>query len=182
MDVLIAIAHIGGSIVALVVFGIVVLLIGAWEMQRNQRHALEDASIQLGVAVEELDNEEFAPKLIQLSSSRYSRELLRNRLSDLCGALRTVWGWLGLLLQCAILIAVVWYTFTDSLGTAVHAWWIVAVAVVFWMTAVVFALVCRLFTGRYPGEAKQARKSLAKVVSERRVTRETDEELYGDAT
>jgi len=119
----------------------------------------------LGVAVEELDNKEMAPKLIQLSSDRFSRELLRNRISDLCGAIRTVWGWLGSLLQLAVILGVAWYTFTDNLNTAVYAWFIVAISLIFWVTSVAFSLTCRLFTGRYPGEAKQARKSVAEFLN-----------------
>jgi len=92
---------------------------------------------------------------------RFSSELLRNRLSDLCGLILTMWGWLSLLLQAAVLIGVVWYTFTDGTNTAVAAWFIVAIVLFFWITSVMFSLVCRVLTGRYPGQAKQARKMLA---------------------
>jgi hypothetical protein len=82
--------------------------------------------------------------------------------------IRTVWGWLGLLLQIAVLLGVIWYTFTESAETAVYAWFIVAISLFFWTASVVFSLVCRLLTGRYPGEAKQARKSVAEFLNARR--------------
>lgn len=171
MDVLVAVGHIGGSIIAVVALEIGLLLFGGWETQRNQRKALENAALALGVTVEELDKEEFRPRLIEFSSARHSTELLRNRVSDLCGALRTVWGWLGSLLQIAILVGVVWYTLTDSLGTAIYAWWIVAVRLFVWLSGAAFSLICKFLTGRYPGEAKQARKALAQFIRDQRATK-----------
>src|SRR5262245_51192251 len=161
MELLVAIGHIGGSILAVFVLGIMVMLIASWETERNRKQVLEETAIKLGVTVDDLDSEELAPKLLQLSSDRFSSELLRNRLSDLCGAIRTMWGWLGSLLEVAVLIGVIWYTFTESKETAVYAWFIVAISLFFWIASVVFSLICRLLTGRYPGQAKQARRSLA---------------------
>jgi len=164
---LIAIGHIVGAILTVVAFVVIVGLIGMRDGQRTQRLALEDASIELGVSVEDLKtNENLVPKFLQLLSSRYSSELLRNRLSDLCGILRTLWGWLGSLIPCGIFVGVLWYTFTDSPANAIYAWWVVAVALFFWTTSAVFSLLCRLFTGRYPGEAKEGRKVLVKWISE----------------
>jgi hypothetical protein len=85
MELLIAIGHIGGSILALLVLvlGFITILIASWETDRNRKQALEETAIKLGVAVDDLDNQELTPKLLQLSSERFSSELLRNRLSDL---------------------------------------------------------------------------------------------------
>lgn len=168
MSILVAVAHIAGSIFAFVLLAAAGLLLGAWETQRNERRALENASLELGVPVEALDNPDIVPRLIQLSSSRYSSELLRNRLSDFCGLLRTAWGWLGSLAEGGILIAVTWYTFTSDPANAIYAWWIIGVAIFFALISIVFSLVCKLLTGRYPGEARQARKSLIKFIGEQR--------------
>jgi len=168
MELFIAIGHIVGSILAVLVLGFVTILIAAWEAQRNHKQVLEEASIKLGVAIADLDKEELTPELLQLSSERFSSELLRNRLSDLCGVIRTLWGWLSSLLQVAVLLGVVWYTMTEGLDKAVYAWFIVAISLFFWIASVVFSLVCRLLTGRYPGEAKQARKSVAEFLQHRR--------------
>ena len=168
MELLIAIGNIVGSILAVLVLGFVTILIASWEAQRNHKQVLDEASIKLGVAVADLDKEELTPKLLQLSSERFSSELLRNRLSDLCGVIRTLWGWLSSLLQAAVLLGVVWYTITEGLDKAVYAWFIVAISLFFWIASVVFSLACRLLTGRYPGEAKQARKSLAEFLENRR--------------
>jgi hypothetical protein len=168
METIIAIGHIVGSIVVLTLVGFASVLIGAWESERNQKHLLEEASIQLGITVEDFNKEEIAPRIIKFASDRYSTELLRNRLSDLCGSIRTGWGWLGVLLQVAILGGVAWYTFADSLGTAVYAWAIVVIALVFWVVSIAFSFVVRLLTGRYPGQAKQARKAIASFASGQR--------------
>jgi len=164
METLIAIAHILGSLIAVVAFGFVVLLIAAWETDRNQKQVTEEMSVSLGVPVEDLDSEELAPKLLQLSSEKFSSELLRNRISDFCGLIRTLWGWLGTAAQAMVLIAVIWFTITDNTENAVYAWFVVGISIVFWIVSVIFSFICKLLTGRYPGQAKQARKAAAEWV------------------
>lgn len=161
MEILIAIAHIVGSIITLVIFGFVVMLIAAWEADRNQKQITEEVSVTLRVKVEDLGSEELAPKVIQLSSEKFSTELFRNRFSDFCGLIRTLWDWLSVLAQVVVLLAVIWYTITDNTENAVYAWFIVGISVTFWLVGVIFSLICKLLTGRYPGQAKQARKEAA---------------------
>jgi hypothetical protein len=158
MDILIAIAHILGSIIALLAFGFVVMLIGGWETDKIQKQVAEEASVALGISVEDLDKEENARKLLKLSSDKFSSELFVNRISDFCGLIRTVWGWLSNIVQALVLIAVLWYTVTDSTGNAVYAWFLVGVSISTWIVSVIFSLICKLLTGRYPGQAKAARK------------------------
>ena len=164
MQVLVAVGHIVGSILALLVLGFFLLLVAGWETERNTKRALEEMSLALGVPVNDLSKEELAPRLTRLLSERFSSELLRNRLSDLCGVVQTLWGWLGSVLQLIVLVAAAWYAATESSDRAVFAWFAVAVAVFFWIVSAVFSLTCRLLTGRYPGQAKQARKSLAETL------------------
>ena len=161
MEILIAIAHILGSIIALIGFGIIVTLATAWESERNQKRALEETSVSLGVKVEDLNNKELEPKILQLSSERFSSELHRNRLSDFCGLVRTLWGWFGSLTQVLVLFSVIWYAITDSSDNAIYAWFVVGIAISFWVASYLFSLICKLLTGRYPGEAKLARKAAA---------------------
>jgi hypothetical protein len=167
MDVLIAIGHIAGSLACVFVVGISVFLFGNWMGDRSQKQELEEAASKLGVTVADLNNEEVVPKLIQLSSERFSSELLRNRLSDFCSAIQFVWSLLATLTQAAVLIAVVWYTFKESTTIAVYAWFIVGIAVFFSIVHVLFWSLCRLLTGRYPGQAKGGRKALAEFLKSR---------------
>ncbi|MBU0521106.1 MAG: hypothetical protein KKC24_20005 [Gammaproteobacteria bacterium] len=165
---LIAILHIAGAIFGTIALGVIVFLISSWEIERNNRAVMQDLSIRFGVAVEDLSDEKLSPRIVELTSERFSNDRFSNRFSDLCGAVRTVWDWLGSLLQIGTLVGVVWMTVTESLTNAVHAWWIVAIGVFFWIAGVLFALLCRLLTGRYPGQAKKARKGMAEFLSARR--------------
>lgn len=177
MTTLIAIGHIVGALIALFAFGLGVLLVAGWETERNRKAALKEMSLALGLPVDELDNAEHQAKVLQFAAARFSSELFRNRLSDLCGLVQTGWGWLGTLLQVGVILGVIWYTFTDDLFNAVHAWWVIAVAFSFWISSVMFALLCKLLTGRFPGQARQARKMLAEHVEKRRAVDTVDEEL-----
>lgn len=165
---LIAILHIVGAVLVTFVFGVIVLFISSWEIERNNRALLQDLAITLGVAVEDVTDEKHSSRIVELTSERFSNDRFGNRLSDLCGVVRTAWDWLGWLLQICTFLGIVWYTVTESLSNAINAWWIVAIGVFFWIAGVLFALTCRLLTGRYPGQAKKARKGVAEFLSARR--------------
>lgn len=168
MSTFIAIGHIVGALIALVVFGLGILMLSNWEIERNRKFALQEMSLDLGIPVGELDNFEHQAKVVQFAATRFSTELLRNRLSDLCGLVQAGWSILGTLLQAGILLGVIWYTITDDLSNSVNAWWIIVVAFFFWISSVLFALTCKLLTGRFPGQARQARKMLADAVEQQR--------------
>jgi hypothetical protein len=166
-----ATVHVLGALAATIALGLLVLVIGAWEQERVQKRRLQDASIALGIPLSSLeqdeDHKDLIPRLIQYSSQRYSGELLRNRVSDLCALLRTVWGWLSTLLQVVIVVAVSWLMFSEGAQSAVAMWLVLAVALFFWLASVAFSFACLLLTGRYPGEAKMARKAIAAAIDQR---------------
>lgn len=165
---LIAILHIVGAILGTIAFWGIVLFVSSWEIERNKRAMQEDLAINLGVAVEDLTDEKLSSRIIEATYERFSNDHFSNRLSDLFGAVRTAWDWLGSLIQIGTLLGVVWCTITESVTNAIHAWWIVAIGVFFWIAGGLFALTCRLLTGRYPGQAKKARKVMAEFLSARR--------------
>lgn len=166
MDLLIAIGHIAGSLVMLLVLGFVTALIGSWEVERNSKRFQEEISIELGIPVDKLGEEAALPQVVRHSSERFSNELLRNRLSDLCGVVRTAWGWVGSIVQVCVLSGTVWYAFTDDLEIAAYAWFMLPIALFFYIVSVVFSFLCVLLTGRFPGQAKLARKSLAQCIKQ----------------
>lgn len=168
MTVLVAIGHVVGALIALIAFGFGVLAISAWETERNRKAALEEMSLALGLTIDELDNPENQERVLQFAAARFSSELFRNRLSDLGGFIQTVWAWLGNLIQAGVVLGVIWYSVTDTPSNAIHAWWIVAIAIFFWISSIAFALLCKLLTGRFPGQARQARKLLAGQVGKHR--------------
>lgn len=167
VDLLVAFAHIGGTVIVSMVLGFLLLALGGWWDTKIQKAADEEASIALGVSVAQLNDEELIPRIIQLSSERYSRELLKNRVSDLGGLVRAVWNGLGSLLSAGVLIAVIWYTITDGLNNAVFVWSTIGIFLFFSFVSVAFSLACRVITGRYPGEASLARKKLAEFLKNR---------------
>lgn len=168
MSAFIAIAHVLGAIVVLFVFSAGVIALAVWENERNRKAALEEMSLALSIPINELDDTKQESTVVQFVAAKFSSELLRNRLSDLCGWIQTIWGWLGILIQVGVLLGVIWYTFTDDLSNSIHAWWIVAIAFFFSISSVLFALTCKLLLGRFPGQARQARKMLADAMQHRR--------------
>ena len=164
MDILIAIGHIAGAVIASIILGLVILFISSWELERNKKIATGELALKLGISVSDLEDEDkieqLVPKIIEISMEKFSDELFKNRISDFLGIIRTAWNWLSNILQVILIIAVCWYTLTDDLGNAVYAWLINAIVIFFFIVGVVFALICKILTGRYPGQAKEARKSL----------------------
>lgn len=163
-----AIVHFVGAFGALVALGFFAVWLDEWEQKRQSKRALQDASLALGIPVSMLETDgSQVPRFIDYVAQRYSSELLSNRLSDLCGALRTAWGWLSNLLQLGIVVMVLWLMFTEGADKAVGFWFAPAVALFFWLSSMVFTLTCLVLTGRYPGQAKAARKVIAAAIERR---------------
>jgi hypothetical protein len=167
MSVMLAIAHIVGAAIAAQLFGIAVLTIWVWQRKRNLESACQEMSIALDIPMDRMDDPDFSRRIVQYAATRFSSESIRNRLSDLCGWIQTVWEWLGVLTQIGVLIGVIWYSITNSSSNAVYAWWVLAVALSFWLSSEVFAYTCKFMTGRFPGEARQARKNIGEFVRNR---------------
>lgn len=163
----VAAVHVIGAFTASFALSMFLLWVGAWEQGRLQKRRLQDASIALGVPVSSLENEEHVARLLQYSSQRFSGDLFKNRLSDLCGLVRTAWGYFGSLLQLGMICLVAWQMYEGGSGNAVYMWSILGIAMFFWLSSVVFSFACLLLTGRYPGEAKGARKAIATFIEQR---------------
>jgi len=152
-----AIGHIGGSLIAIMALGMIRFLLDAWESKKVEGKRLREVANKLGVSVDDLDDEAIAHRVIEYSSAKYKSELFRNRLSDLCGGIRTAWAWLWSIIQLLITVAVIWSTAKESIENAVYAWWAVGAYMLCWLTSIAFSLVCYFLTGRYPGEAAKSR-------------------------
>lgn len=163
----IAFVHILGAVLATVAFGVTILFLASWELDKSGKKELQGFAFKLGVAEEDLADEKWMPRLIEVTADYYSYDRFSNRLSDLCGALRTAWGYLSTLSQIAFLTTVIWLTITESSSNAVYAWWLVAISFLFWISGVLFALLCRFLTGRSPGQAKRARKGISAYLTAR---------------
>lgn len=160
---LVAIFHFAGAAVAVIAFGLFTLWLAAWDGGRVHKLELEYFSIRLGMAVDDLVEKEqqLAPEIFQMQAERFSDELFRNRLSDFAGIVRTGWMWLGTAIQVIVFCTVVFNAFAEGAHNAVFAWSVVAISIFFWVASYAFSWVCRILTGRYPGQAKAVRKAIA---------------------
>ena len=152
--------NIGGTICVL--YGIFggLQMFNEWLGKLNANVMREEASVALGIPVEEVDRREHESKVTQLLAARFSSELFRNRVSDLCWWIALAWETLGYLLTGGLLLGAIWETFTVDRANSADAWLAVAVLIFFVVSDGLFLWACKVVTGRYPGEARKWRKAL----------------------
>lgn len=160
--IFVATVHIGGAIVTTFVLGFSLSRSIAALQARRTRRWLGEAALTLGVPVEELESSTNFEALVKYSHERFTSELFRNRLSDFWGQVLRVWGWFGMLLQAVLIAWVIYATVADSVSSAPYAWFVLVLEVLFDAIAVAAGFVCRLLTGRDPGQAHRARVFLSK--------------------
>lgn len=168
MGTIVAILHIGGALLAAMVLAFAILVVGAWLQNVATSRGSEEAALKLGVEKEDLTSPSNLPSLIQYSTSKYSHELFRNRISDFLGVLLTIWNWLGLILEVTVLGWAIWATIFDSTELAIFAWLAPSIALFFWLTAMLVTSCCKIILGRYPGEAMQARKGMRIAIADKK--------------
>jgi hypothetical protein len=165
--ILIATAHIGGAVVATFVLGLFLSRGIAALQARRTRRWLGEAALTLGVPAEELESPAHFEALVKYSHARFTNELLRNRLSDFLGQVLRVWGWFGIFVQAVLIAWVIYVTVTDGARNAPYAWLVLVVEVLGDTVALAAGFLCRLLTGRDPGQAYRARAFLSKAAGAR---------------
>jgi hypothetical protein len=160
MPTYIAIAHLVGSLVTLIFLGWVAGRIENKIALRNLDDKYAEASLELGILLHKLDDEDptYDEEILRYQVARYSSELLRNRLSDMCHSLLVGIAIIFGLFSLGGAIALIWLTFVEDLSNAVFAWWWAATLVCFVIVGILIALTCQVLTGRGVGEAKEARR------------------------
>jgi hypothetical protein len=158
---MVAVLHVVGALVVTVGFWAVVFVLFEVLDKGRKKRFVQDISIALGVPESSLERPEIAPKLIEYMSTRFSSELFRNRLSDLCDTLIKAWHWVGFAIQVVTVGFVGLKLFTEGSEDAPVMWLVPVTAVFFTGAAATVALLCQALTGRYPGEAKRGRNALA---------------------
>jgi hypothetical protein len=166
MDTLVAVGHIVGAFFAIEAWTFVTVTFAAWGSERRKKEALQEIALALAIPVGELDHKENSAKVIQYLTKKYSPELLRNRLSDFCSSLQALWKWLTFALQYGTLIAVAWWTATDSLAVSAKAWLALAIAILLYLPTLILGWACILATGRGPGDARNTRERLSQIISD----------------
>ncbi len=159
---LIAFAHIIGSLISIAILTILINKFNVWKILRIEAKMLESLSVELGIIItkDNFNDKGVEQKITQHLSDRFSDELIKNRIPDFIGTLLTIWIWIGEFVSFAILITTLWNSFSENSEYAIYAWFIVGVSILFWIVSVISSIVCKIITGRYPGQAKAARKEL----------------------
>lgn len=160
MESTIAIGHIAGSVVTLVLMDLLFARAAAWVNGRVEKRSTRQLAFALAVSIDALQREEMAEPILQHRLKVYSDRLLRNRVSDLCGVLNSIWSCIGCATLGVIFFTVLFNAIAGNFEVAGKAWWMIPAQLFFWSVGIVLALGCRQITGRYPGEARQWRRSL----------------------
>lgn len=162
---MIAALHIFGTLVSLLIVNTLLFLLGAWIDQRNAARGLQDVTVDLGRPLTDFDSPERRPELVRYLGAKYSNDLLKNRLSDFFAVLLTAFSWFVLVVQLVIVASIAWFSYSEDQGNAVFAWLVLLVPVLGFTISLCVIVLCKLLTGRTPGEAKHVRKTMAETIN-----------------
>lgn len=168
MEYVIAIAHILGSVIALIVMSIALVSVEAWSEKKELKAATEDVALSLGIPLMDLDDIKHTDAIVEYYHCKYTSERFTNRLADSIGGALTIWGWLGMVVKIFFLGFVVWFVIDQSLDGAIYAWMNLMISLVFYIFGFVVAVVTKAVLGRYPCEPKRSRILLADYIERQR--------------
>lgn len=161
MEYVIAIAHILGSVIALITMSIALISVESWSEKKELKAATEDAALSLGIPLKDLDDIKHTDAIVEYYHSKYTSERFTNRVADSIGVALTIWGWLGVVVQICFLGFLVWFVIDQGLDGAIYAWTNLMIFLVFYIFGFVVAVVTKTVLGRYPSEPKRSRVLLA---------------------
>ncbi len=122
-------------------------------------------ALALGVPEFKLNSPEMQSRVLQYLAERYSSDRFCNRLSDFFGTIASISFGLSYLAQFGVLVTAIWLVIDGDHSAATASWLSVVIFYLTYVWAFVFNFLCRLLTGRLPGEAKSYRKTLAQSLS-----------------
>lgn len=163
---MIAAGHIIGALIASVVLSTLLFFFGVWIDKLRAQRVMEQASLDLAVPLSELSSPSFEQSLIRYLGAKYSDDLLKNRISDLVGFLLSAFNWVVLLIELAILGFAVWLALAEDQSNAIYAWLVLPVSLIAFCVAMSVHFACKILTGRYPAQARHARKILAQGINQ----------------
>ncbi|MFC1537085.1 hypothetical protein ACFL48_04680 [Pseudomonadota bacterium] len=158
----IPVVHLLGSLVGWVLISSV-LAVASYKLNDSYENRVgEGLRLKMGLSQKEWlrGRNEQSPELQALLVERYSDDLLQNRIADFLGLIQMVLGWVFLVLMILAFGLVAWEMFTGSWSSAIYAWFILVAQVAWWLINECFTFMCRLLTGRNPGEPKRVRKGV----------------------
>ncbi|WP_318406338.1 hypothetical protein [Photobacterium leiognathi] len=159
----VALGHIiGATIVSALVF----FIIGIFYHSRRE-NTLNDEnaylSMETGIPIYDLDKKSSQPVILKYLKDKYDDRKFCNRLSDLFGFIQRCVGVLITLIYFGgLAISISGY---PNEGV-VFAWLLVAISIFYYIADYLIVLISRLFTGRYPYEAKNARLGINQLLNE----------------
>ena len=152
-----ALLHIAGTLVTLFVLMVVSGAVSEWRSQQRSRDVMVKAAIHLDVPLQELETGKHDKDLARFLAERFDTDRISNRLSDLFRPLVIVVEGISYVSQLGVVGVAAWRVFTVDPAYGVHAWFAVGIALFFLIVVAIVVAVCKLVTGRAPGEAKHGR-------------------------
>jgi len=162
MEILIAVGHFVGVVIVWMLVGTCITFIGAKQLQNAIEAQESEFALRLGIPIDEIRDDKWAPKLMKALDERFTDELLTNRISDLCGTIVSISGGLVSLIMVLTFLGVGALTIMEDLSSAVFVWAVIGIQIIWLLAYIVFSYLCKILTGRYPGQAKNARKQMLK--------------------
>lgn len=173
MDILIALGHVVGAALLLIAFDIYIEKLRNLIQKNANKKIIEETAATLCVQVSEIDEEYsqvaykkflhgnskedggLSEKHFQYLWGRYSDNDFKNRFSDMAGTVVAIIGKIGDVIKILLALYIVFIV-----GEANLIWYVIPVSIVAWIAIFFIDFVCRLLTGRFPGEAKNYRQWL----------------------
>lgn len=168
MEYVIAIAHILGSVIALIAMSIGLVSVESWSEKKELKAATEDAALSLGIPLMDLDNIKHTDAIVEHYQCKYTSERFTNRVADSIGVILSIWGWLGVVAKICFLGFIVFIVIGHSLDSAIYAWMNLVIYLVFYISGFVVAVVTKVVLGRYPSEPKRSRVLLSDYIERQR--------------
>ncbi len=152
--------HVLGAIIGLIVLAVFTGWVHRMVNAGMESSGKAKASKLTGIPITDLENTDHKDTLNSYIIKRSDPKLLANRISDLCGTLLSVFLLFSAFAQVFFIVLGTYFSIRQS-ELAPVAWAAVAMAVATWIISLMLTFLCRMLTGRAPGQARVMRRTLA---------------------
>ena len=161
--------HVAGALgtTGLLIGGVVALEV--WLNKFREKAFAEEVAVRLNIPVALMDQDPIPVQVREFLAARYDADLFRNRLSDAFAWVLLVWGVLCILAATVTIFWVVWLLVADGRTNAPGMWLVPAIAICSIVVGTAGQTICKLLTGRLPGQAMLARKQMLRSDEEQRI-------------
>ncbi len=152
--------HVFGAILALAVLALFTGWVHQMVTAGMEASDKTKASKLTGIPIDDLENHSLKETLNSYNIQRSDPKLFANRISDLCGTLLSVFLLFSAFAQVIFIFLGAYFSVRHP-ELAPIAWASVATAVAAWIMSLVLTFLCRILSGRAPGQARVMRRTLA---------------------